>query len=160
VAGVWRLCVTISIHSPRAGRDLRHRRRGPYCRHFNPLSPCGERLAKTRQNGCKAAFQSTLPVRGETRMQQSFLLVHINFNPLSPCGERHDTLNDTIDYVGFQSTLPVRGETRVGRACKIRRLISIHSPRAGRDLSVLMMLDSSSRFQSTLPVRGETYSYR
>ena len=33
----------ISIHSPRAGRDPRTRRRRAKRPHFNPLSPCGER---------------------------------------------------------------------------------------------------------------------
>ena len=57
----------ISIHAPRAGSD-----RGdggttrPHVCHFNPRSPCGERLS----HGCAvdpfSKFQSTLPVRGAT----------------------------------------------------------------------------------------------
>ena len=122
----------ISIHAPRAGSD-HHRHRSVVIRHhFNPRSPCGERLSRTGMLSPSTVFQSTLPVRGATVNAkladplagfQSTLpvrgatashwlaqSVHTYFNPRSPCGERH----------------PVRA--RIFRA-----VISIHAPRAGSD---------------------------
>ena len=55
----------ISIHAPRVGSDRIVSLRRGECKHFNPRSPCGERLCrreKSRQN--------------------------YHFNPRSPCGER------------------------------------------------------------------------
>jgi len=101
---------TISIHSPRAGRDVKVRSAAP-----------------------SDKFQSTLPVRGETQAIADTLLASVisihspragrdarktllylqqfDFNPLSPCGERRDWWETDADNPPFQSTLPVRGET-------------------------------------------------
>jgi len=80
----------ISIHSPHAGRDDRYNKLCEACGNFNPLSPCGERLYDKwrthRMDGISIhsphagrddikyvasdgseRFQSTLPMRGETR---------------------------------------------------------------------------------------------
>jgi len=57
--------------------------------YFNPLSPCGERLASTIKPSIYKKFQSTLPMRGETCACQRINAVMIS----------------------FQSTLPMRGET-------------------------------------------------
>ena len=79
----------ISIHAPRAGSDWTNANSTHYNRHFNPRSPCGERqLARLCPEG-DIAFQSTLPVRGATRVQRR---------------------NCTVLPL-FQSTLPVRGAT-------------------------------------------------
>ncbi len=56
----------------------------------------------------------------------------------------------------FQSTLPVWGETLSARIFSINSVISIHSPRVGRDEQVVTMLYRYHKFQSTLPVWGET----
>ena len=50
----------ISIHAPRVGSDWRHRP------HFNPRSPCGERLLTGIWATTTNLFQSTLPVWGAT----------------------------------------------------------------------------------------------
>ena len=83
----------ISIHSPRAGRDI----------WFDPLdmlkdisihSPrAGRDTHFLERQKVVLAFQSTLPVRGETQ----------------PVGQ---TFSDLWE---FQSTLPVRGETRAAK---------------------------------------------
>ena len=41
-------------------------------------------------------------------------------------------------------------------AYSIRRHISIHAPRAGRDVIILRIRIEQSAFQSTRPVRGAT----
>ena len=132
----------ISIHPPRAGRDL--------------ISLSLSLRAEI--------FQSTLPVRGGTRqwLHQLFQLAS-NFNPPSPCGEGRHTGHElgictiisihppragraTLPVRGgtavwstalppwtFQSTLPVRGGTNPALDKADSYKISIHPPRAGRD---------------------------
>ena len=100
------LKIGISIHSPRVGRDLTI----SYPRHtpcnFNPLSPCGERLSSSFVGGDISLFQSTLPVWGET-------LSHFH---------------QSISY-----------------------LISIHSPRVGRDPADCIARASSTDFNPLSP---------
>ncbi len=79
-----------------------------------------------------------------------------NFNPLSPCGERRNATDIDIDIEKFQSTLPVWGETKKDLKNLKVNMISIHSPRVGRDLSNHDGQPAGRRFQSTLPVWGET----
>ena len=55
----------ISIHAPRAGSDPHALKGGLLLYHFNPRSPCGERLQSV-----------------------AFICSICNFNPRSPCGER------------------------------------------------------------------------
>ena len=100
----------ISIHSPHAGRDENHARQQYPLSDFNPLSPCGERHTLTAENAALQQFQSTLPMRGETK-------------------------NKSYRYYfwRFQSTLPMRGETKIGQHIEMPDDISIHSPHAGRD---------------------------
>jgi len=103
---------------------------------FNPLSPCGERrdfilsfqiyeqfqstlpvrgeTQNIKRAKTKARFQSTLPVRGETGKDILRMAIKLNFNPLSPCGER----------------------LTPGNRCGAQPIISIHSPRAGRDFQM------------------------
>ena len=80
----------ISIHSPHAGRDISSSWNScrswnfnplspcgerqmlgtsiPLWKNFNPLSPCGERRCSTSNGrGRPGTFQSTLPMRGETK---------------------------------------------------------------------------------------------
>ena len=170
----------ISIHAPRAGSDRPINTGFFRIFNFNPRSPCGERLkngvislspetisihAPRAGSDCRqrsddpahSRFQSTLPVRGATRL--SFA-------------------RDTSSR--FQSTLPVRGATRARSQAKQQRReisihapragsdthgqcsfgygfsISIHAPRAGSDAFILHFQCLFSLFQSTLPVRGAT----
>ena len=59
-------------------------------------------------------------------------------------------------YLRFQSTLPMRGETPAEGREEGWKLISIHSPHAGRDGLAAGKGGLSWQFQSTLPMRGET----
>ena len=154
--------------------------RSPRCArgNFNPRAPCGARLPGARCICRPFTFQSTRPVRGATggralrplfrgisihapRAGRDFLrlsrgLSGGNFNPRAPCGARPLDFLRCFDLVVFQSTRPVRGATgielRVGQDVDI----SIHAPRAGRDLLPLRHLDHDAGFQSTRPVRGAT----
>ena len=56
----------------------------------------------------------------------------------------------------FQSTRPVRGATPPRYYDKLYDVISIHAPRAGRDLLSILPTLVIMTFQSTRPVRGAT----
>ena len=56
----------------------------------------------------------------------------------------------------FQSTRPVRGATLGVLYPDSTSYISIHAPRAGRDLALGVVLIPCLIFQSTRPVRGAT----
>ena len=127
---------------------------------------------------CSRLFQSTRPVRGETRRAEVFPLPSSHFNPLAPCGARRAAPCFLQSAAPFQSTRPVRGET-IQTSFLIRpHPISIHSPRAGRDFNYALQCVAyrnfnplapcgarlttpaasvaALAFQSTRPVRGET----
>ena len=108
---VKRRSQNISIHAPLTGSDRacpwgsslwrNFNPRSPYgerqrsciqcrkCSYFNPRSPYGERPPAVRSHDPLDGFQSTLPLRGATKMWD-----HKNSRS------------------GFQSTLPLRGATR------------------------------------------------
>ena len=99
---------------------------------FNPHSPCGERLHRpyrgrrqpisihtplagsdsewSRMYTLPLLFQSTLPLRGATKVSKPNAIKSL-----------------------FQSTLPLRGATRHLQLGRERRQISIHTPLAGSD---------------------------
>ena len=144
----------ISIHSPRMGRDDRRESRC-LCQVISIHSPrMGRDLWVRNERDRRALFQSTLPAWGET------------CHGCSGSGRRR-----------FQSTLPAWGETHAvpvyhdgllisihsprmgrdpfGRVYSALSAISIHSPRMGRDL-LGVYTPHSRQFQSTLPAWGET----
>ena len=79
---------------------------------FNPRAPCGARRRKHQGRRDLLSFQSTRPVRGATGL-----------------------IYEGIYYDIFQSTRPVRGATEHVLGGVAVAHISIHAPRAGRDLS-------------------------
>ena len=127
---------TISIHSPRAGGDIR------WCspssgnlQNFNPLPPCGGRRFPAAFVVQSGVFQSTPPVRGET----------------------HDARNHA-QAIGISIHSPRAGGDHWSRLLLLCFQISIHSPRAGGDQFVHIPMMYTFQFQSTPPVRGETWS--
>ena len=170
----------ISIHAPRVGSDCSG---AGCCRpqsHFNPRSPCGERLLPAVEESAVPEFQSTLPVWGATRI----LRVRWNrvryFNPRSPCGERPlrqchgpgEVTQISIHAPRVGSDIPPRpwstatpyfnprspcGERPHGSVKCISPIgISIHAPRVGSDSKRPKMPTQPPIFQSTLPVWGAT----
>ncbi len=101
--------------------------------HFNPRSPCGERLKGIKIFARAFRFQSTLPVWGATQTC-SDVPASNDFNPRSPCGER----------------------PFIRRFTAPRTVISIHAPRVGSDGKRDVYIFQDSKFQSTLPVWGAT----
>ena len=165
-AGNHEIRETISIHAPLAGSDKRINEKDESLPHFNPRSPCGERLLKQVSNSLtESEFQSTLPLRGATRRKSLPPREHRYFNPRSPCGERRAaTISSTSDLyfnprspcgerrassrafvcsMVFQSTLPLRGATIASIISRQLGGISIHAPLAGSD--ALEVQDGSGR---------------
>ena len=124
-------------------------------------------------------FQSTRPVRGATHRLRSTrtpwirISIHApragrdrpsdwlprrlhNFNPRAPCGARQAFLYNYERPTVFQSTRPVRGATLPILPLQDRVKISIHAPRAGRDIECGIVPMLMTIFQSTRPVRGAT----
>ena len=147
----------ISIHSPRMGRDAAHvspsasprhfnplsphgERRGRACGcvgglDFNPLSPHGERLARNPMDGVEKPISIHSPRMGRDHPFHGCCIQYTNFNPLSPHGERQVSPVLFHALTRFQSTLPTWGETMLSTV----------------SASVLRI------FQSTLPTWGETF---
>ena len=102
----------VSIHAPRAGRDICVASSAFFASCFNPRAPCGARRIRRRRR-----------------------LFAVCFNPRAPCGARHGGMGALYRSRSFQSTRPVRGATKYFETAKRRIEVSIHAPRAGRDLS-------------------------
>ncbi len=105
------LVVLVSIHAPRAGRDVQTVGSGFIRDRFNPRAPRGARPFHFHAPESLDAFQSTRPARGATVSVFTFIF----------CGL-------------FQSTRPARGATDCLHGCGFVLMVSIHAPRAGRDL--------------------------
>ena len=123
----------ISIHSPRMGRDAYQYRIRPKELAISIHSP---RMGRDSLSSSRALhtgiFQSTLPAWGETRAEMAVSL-----------------------YAGFQSTLPAWGETRPPVASpELFHIISIHSPRMGRDAS-RSTSRTATRYFNPLSPHGE-----
>ena len=102
---------SISIHSPRMGRDFKEIASTSGATNFNPLSPHGERPEPERPAEEMEEFQSTLPAWGET-FQRVNDLFQIAMSIHSPRMGR-DIVFFPSQFVHsiFQSTLPAWGET-------------------------------------------------
>ena len=101
--------------------------------HFNPRSSCEERLASGILGVMFDSFQSTLLMRGATRLSLYHASRDQDFNPRSSCEERPDDI-----------------------ALRTRIKISIHAPHARSDAALKAMYKRDTEFQSTLLMRGAT----
>ena len=172
----------ISIHAPRAGRDLllviSFLLISMY---FNPRAPCGARPA------CFATIHATNPISIHApragRDQSHVVLGSVRrisihapragrdpgpawgtpgeayFNPRAPCGARLPNSIAPSMTLPFQSTRPVRGATRSG-LCGDRPQWHFN-PRApcGARLRRYPPREKKHKFQSTRPVRGATRAH-
>ena len=146
----------VSIHAPRAGRDVFFGWRAKF-RH---------------------AFQSTRPVWGATTVLPWRTCPRRYFNPRAPCGARRRHQIRLRAEVLISIHAPRVGRDAIHRKLSIRFQISIHAPRAGCDTpacrqrpkrmnfnprtpcgvrrEVQELMDAGALFQSTRPVWGAT----
>ena len=129
--------VIISIHSPRMGRDV---------------PPAA---IKTKP----ALFQSTLPAWGETPWLLPGPSDPRDFNPLSPHGERQGLLFWGLTLMSFQSTLPAWGETYNFDRDQVFAIISIHSPRMGRDVIRVVSISKAQIISIHSPRMGRDWGF-
>ena len=148
--------------------------------HFNPHSPCGERLEFAipntreyiisihtplagsdrghRRTGHGPVISIHTPLAGSDQMARRSPSHQSHFNPHSPCGERPVMdMSDSTDKFKFQSTLPLRGATNAVSAFDTAKQFQSTLPLRG---ATLMSIDVFvfGLFQSTLPLRGATAS--
>ena len=146
----------VSIHAPRAGRDLPAptvcvstcpfqstrpvrgatppcRRRPPRRRSFNPRAPCGARRSSNLRPGARARFNPRAPC-GARPWAATSRGAPTSFNPRAPCGARRDRA--ARDRDGHQVSIHAPRAGRDGLASVLLGQVvrvSIHAPRAGRD---------------------------
>jgi len=101
---------------------------------FNPRAPRGTRHAMSLSVQPKNTFQSTRPARDATCPDLRLPGHARRFNPRAPRGTRHRIWS--------------------GRSWPVR--VSIHAPRAGRDIRVNDQPTLDAAFQSTRPARDAT----
>ena len=134
VRGATQLCLSdggvhqISIHAPRAGRDV-DRAGGAAGHHISIHAPRAGRDFLRLSRGLSGG----------------------NFNPRAPCGARPPSTAFASRLSKFQSTRPVRGATRPGQRDGCGEPISIHAPRAGRDLVCWLISSPRSHFNPRAP---------
>ena len=175
---VWQK-IKISIHPPRAGRDAVGLGPTTYRLTFQSTRPVrGGTGQRCRCNHRSAGFQSTRPVRGGTTLRW-VPMKKTSFQSTRPVRGGTILIKSFAISAIFQSTRPVRGGTCTetqGLRDKIdfnppapcgaglgdqaafahNVAISIHPPRAGRDLTSRHPKLQLKLFQSTRPVRGGT----
>ena len=156
------LLTNISIHAPRAGRDDED---GVHIQDCNAISIHAPRAGRDgnpdKKSSSPEGFQSTRPVRGATsspslNQVDHGISIHApragrdhpwpgytwtihNFNPRAPCGARRPVFANIGEQAVFQSTRPVRGATLSCHLSNTVFNISIHAPRAGRDIFMMML---------------------
>ena len=125
----------VSIHAPREGCDYKHCLHSTYVQRFNSRTPGGVRHKMGRSPTLKYSFQFTHPGRGATK--KAFAL--------TICSR-------------FQFTHPGRGATDTACPCTHTRVVSIHAPREGCDVTKAFVAMLTLLFQFTHPGRGATCS--
>ena len=148
----------ISIHTPLAGSDRHATASRTTGRHFNPHSPCGERLGPVLRCGEHDFYFNPHSPCGERPTPRGCNWETKYFNPHSPCGERRTDPLRSVWPKLFQSTLPLRGATGLVQEHGRHVRISIHTPLAGSDPVSADALALTMIFQSTLPLRGATWT--
>ena len=148
--GRERYRVQISIHPPRAGRD--HRALcGHGIRRISIHPPRAGRDVKPIDFGGVALISIHPPRAGRDGNSMDKRLSADDFNPPAPCGAGHRTRPFDRRLCRFQSTRPVRGGTCIQDQPKCGGRISIHPPRAGRDLWCISAAISATDFNPPAP---------
>ena len=122
----------ISIHPPRAGRDIGRNSRQNDNNYFNPPAPCGAGPAQQRIPRQPYDFNPPAPC-GAGRQSWAVLWRLWYFNPPAPCGAGQRGPRRRCPTGDFNPPAPCGAGRKQGRFCPSPPAISIHPPRAGRD---------------------------
>ena len=101
-------------------------------------------------------FQSTLPIREETRACGAFCRLAA-FQSTLPIREETAGITDAGAVSLFQSTLPIREETAVGKVSELDGVISIHSSHTGRDNRYTTIDEDQANFNPLFPYGKRHY---
>ena len=168
----------VSIHAPRAERDVSVWMFQIMKLCFNPRAPGGARPTKYRPMIVEFAVSIHAPRAERDRHTLIYIDNITSFNPRAPGGARHLTNKNRMQDHLFQSTRPGRSATPdIQRNCKDKQ-VSIHAPRAERDipqnqnlarihsfnprapggarLKIMIIVNFHTMFQSTRPGRSAT----
>ena len=101
--------------------------------HFNPRSPCGERLGPATTGILKDCISIHAPRVGSDGAIGNLIDTALDFNPRSPCGERHGWLIGlaVVRYISIHA--PRVGSDIILMPIWLKPTISIHAPRVGSD---------------------------
>ena len=152
------LVVAISIHAPRVGSDYSAAGGGAVLHHFNPRSPCGERLLLGFNDYAAISnFNPRSPCGERPRHRPGTLQQRRNFNPRSPCGERQNSWRLIASILRISIHAPRVGSDKAGRRTAFK--VGHFNPRSpcGERRESTSMISNPALFQSTLPVWGATY---
>ena len=109
----WNCCKPFQSTRPVRGATPPLLDRPETWRDFNPRAPCGARPCPRPPSGCRS-----------------------NFNPRAPCGARPQTQTTWPDRANFNPRAPCGARQGVIVEARPGLYISIHAPRAGRDVQV------------------------
>ena len=145
----------ISIHTPLAGSDGGLMGITPILTYFNPHSPCGERRPHGDFTTRPPKFQSTLPLRGATKITQTKTQVW-NISIHTPLAGSDFDQHAPAVRSGISIHTPLAGSDIFRRAgSPRRRYFNPHSP-CGERPPPMAIGATVTLFQSTLPLRGAT----
>ena len=169
------LAEEISIHSPRMGRDGPDRGLYGPILHFNPLSPHGERQSRSSSPYLRRDFNPLSPHGERQGLPSARMVLRIsihsprmgrglvyckytarmaNFNPLSPHGERLRARFGQGVGVYFNPLSP-HGERLLNAVHQLSlSVISIHSPRMGRDCECVLLVPRGADISIHSPRMG------
>ena len=168
---------SVSIHAPRAGRDLRDQTRQPWQRRFNPRAPRGARRPRSAIFIQSKKVSIHAPRAGRDRVGWRPASQQRRFNPRAPRGARHKSSSRRQRLPSFNPRAP-RGARRFypspiravvcfnPRAPRGARLplrqnrprsgrFNPRAPRGARHYAV-WYCNNEREFQSTRPARGAT----
>ena len=127
--------------------------------YFNPRAPCGARPSYPRRPRRAYNFNPRAPCGARPASVKASSQISNYFNPRAPCGARPGVTAGSSGPAIFQSTRPVRGATTgEGVVCLVGE-ISIHAPRAGRDVDVLLPLGVGLDFNPRAPCGARQQKY-
>ncbi len=144
----------VSIHAPRAGRDLRGYKIRWRAGGFNPRAPRGARLHALDYGQNMDSFNPRAP-RGARLTFAARGPRRTSFNPRAPRGARRRSRSGTVSGRSFNPRAPRGARLRLSRGL---RVVVGFNPRAPRGARRRLQTTRACcvMFQSTRPARGAT----
>jgi len=146
----------VSIHAPRAGRDIAPTRVVAVLNEFQSTRPAQGATFSWNATRRVVRFQSTRPAQGATPCPAGRGACGSRFNPRAPRRARRCSTRPSTRSGRFNPRAPRRARPGLVHDLVRPRRVSIHAPRAGRDLRATIKTFDASSFQSTRPAQGAT----